>query len=97
MTKLNLQRVSVGTQVFDLSKLNEYTEQEIASAFIKFIETANTVTDRATHHETKEEVVESAKAVHKQLFQKNRGLYTAALSFQYFFYILCQDHCHQQL
>jgi len=70
-----------GTEI-KVGKLSELDEKQVINAFFKFVDVANTSTDRATAYNTKEEQRKSAIAIHNNLFNVNRGLYGVSLLFE---------------
>lgn len=62
-----------------LAQLNEQEKKDLAKIFLSFLDGAATATGRATFYNSKEEQVKAIKAIHKELFGLERGIYAMAL------------------
>jgi len=78
MTTNNEKMVIAGTTI-DMAKFPSISEDVITKTFLKFVDVANTSTDRATFYNTKDEQAKSSNSIHQQLYSINRGIYAVSL------------------
>ena len=75
---MNDKMVIAGTTV-DMGNFPAIEEEVIVQTFLKFVDVANTATNRATFYNSKEEQAEATLSMHKNLYGINRGIYAASL------------------